>query len=244
MAANTLLTHLDIKLEDKTITVIEKDLADANFIITHLIKQILERSSKICFVIWHNSLGHYQNVLKRLGIDLLKKVEEGEVVVLQGLKKLLEEIVNDGDVVRLQEQLTEIIFDEIKNTVGDLAKNNHNVHLVIDDYSHLFDLGVNLQKILTFVNQCMNLTNNQLVSVVLGTHVSDNSDRVVANSLTYTADVTITVSTLTTGRSRDVTGVIDVIRNRIGGTDVYHYKATEKEIKSFCPGQSLNYLYK
>lgn len=241
---NTLLAHLNIKPEDRTIAIIENVLADGNFIITHALKQILDRSSKVCFVIWHNTLGHYQNVLKKLGVDLLKKIEDGEVVVLQGLKRLLDELVNDGDVVALQEQLTETIFRDIKKVVDDFARNQQSVHLVIDDYSHLFDLGVSLQKVLTFVNKCINLTNNEVVSVVIGTHVSDNSDRIIANSLTYTTDLTIVVSVLKTGRSREVTGVIDVLRTRLDTVDTYHYKATEKEIKSFCPGQSLNYLYK
>lgn len=238
--AAPLLAHLAIKPEDKTITVIEHELADANFIITHLLKQILNESNKVCFVIWHNSLGHYQNVLKRLGVDLLKKVEEGEVVVLQGLKRLLEEIVNDGDAAVLQE----VFFEEVKESVGRFVKNNENVFLVVDDFSHLFDLGVGLREVLGFVNKCMNLANDGRVSVVLGGHVSDRSDRIVANSLTYTSDVTIGVSTLKTGRSRDVTGVIDVVRNRVDKVDTFHYQATEKEIRTFCPGQSLNFLYK
>lgn len=239
-----LLAHLAIKPDDKTITVIEHELADANFIITHLLKQFLSESKKVCFVIWHNSLGHYQNVMKRLGVDLLKKLEDGEVVVVQGLKRLLDEIVNDGDVAALRETIAEVFFEEVKKSVGGFVKNNENVYLIVDDYSHLFDLGVGLREVLGFVNKCVNLGNDERVCVVLGTHVSDKSDKIVANSLTYASDVTIVVSTLKTGRSRDVTGVIDVVRNRVDRVDTFHYQATEKEIRSFCPGQSLNFLYK
>lgn len=246
MASTTipLLTHLAIKPEDKIVTVIENELADANFIITHLLKQIISESNKVCLVIWHNSLGHYQNVLKRLGVDLLKKVNDGDVVVLQGLQKLLEEIVNDGDVAALREQVSEMFFEEIDKAIGDFVKNNNNVYLVLDDFSHLFDLGVSLQRVLTFVNKCVNLTNNDRVSIVLGSHVSDKNDLIIVNSLRYTSDVAIVVSTLKTGRSRDVTGVIDVFRSRIEKRDTYHFQATDKEIRTFCPGQSLNFLYK
>lgn len=237
-----LLSHLDIKSEDKTITVIENHLADANFIITHLLKQILtESENRVCFVIWHNTVGHYQNVLKRLGVDLLKKVDDGDVVILQGLNKLLEQILSDECAIAFQE---EELFEEIRVSVSNLTKDNHNVYLVVDDFSHLFDIGLNLEQVLKFVNRCTNLTNNKLVSVVLGSHVSDNSDGIIVNSLKYTSDVSVVVSTLKTGRSRDVTGVIDVIRNRIDKVDTYHFQATEKEIKTFCPGQSLNFLYK
>lgn len=240
-----LLTHLAITPTDRTITIIEHELADANFILTHLIKQILSnQSNRLLFVICHNTLGHYQNVLKRLGIDLMKRIDDGDVVVMQGLKTLLDEILDDGgDGGVLRDKITEVVFDEIQKTVDDFTQ-NHNVFVMVDDFSHLFDLGVDLRKVLTFVNRCMNLTNNERVSVVLGSHVSDNSDRVVVNNLTYTSDVTVVVSTLKTGRSRDVTGVIDIIRNRVDKRDTYHYLATEKEIKTFCPGQSLNYLYK
>lgn len=244
MTTAPLLTYLAIKPEDKTITVIENELADANFIITHLLKQILDQSNKVCFVIWHNSLGHYQNVLKRLGVDLLKKIEDGEVMIIQGLKRLFDEIVNEGDFATLQESVVDMLYNDIKKCVSNFLENNDNVYVIIDDFSHLFDLGVSLQKVLIFVNKCMNLVNEERVSVVLGSHVSDKNDRIIANSLTYTSDVTVVVSTLKTGRSRDVTGVIDVIRNRVDKVDTYHYQATEKEIRTFCPGQSLNFLYK
>lgn len=242
MSANSLLTCLDITPSDKIVTILEHNLADANFIVSHLLKQGLELRRKICFVILHNTVGHYQNVLKRLGLDLLKKKEEGEVVIIEPLKELLESIVNDGNVACVQEQLPERIFFDIESTLHAFV--DCEMQVIIDDFSHLMDLGATTRELLGFVNRCVNLTNDDRVSVVMCMHVADNSDGVIGKGLTYISDTTMVVRALKTGRSRDVTGVIDVMRNRANTVDTYHYKATDKEIKTFSPGQSLNYLYK
>lgn len=240
---NALLACLDVSRDDKIVAVIEDGLADANFIVTHLIKDILENNDKLCLVILHNTIGHYHNVLKRLGCDLLKKVEQGYVKVLEPLKTLADNI-ESGDVLdsNYSGQFINNLFSNISSGLEKLNSTSESVYLVIDDLSHLFDLTGNLQSVAHFLNQCVNITNDSIFSVIIGVHVSDGNDKIIRNSLAHVCDLMIEVSSLKTGRTRNVTGVIDIHRMRTEKKDTYHYQATEKEIKPFCPGESVNYL--
>lgn len=67
--ADTVLTHLDLNSDDKIIAIRENKLSDANFILTSLISKTFSDQNSLCLVILHNTLGHYQNVGKRLGYD-------------------------------------------------------------------------------------------------------------------------------------------------------------------------------
>lgn len=244
MSPNALLTCLDVSTDDKILVVIEDGLADANFIVTHLIKDVLEKNNKLCLVIVHNTIGHYHNVLKRLGCDLLKKVEQGYVKVVEPLKTLAEDIANGGVIDNnYSEQFVERLFFNINSELEKITEDSENIYLIIDDLSHLYDLTGNLHSVTYFLNRCVNFTNNSRFSVVIGVHVSDNNDSIIRNSLGHVCDLMIEVSGLKTGRTRNVTGVIDIHRMRTGRKDTYHYQATEKEIKPFCPGEAVNYLY-
>lgn len=242
MAVNTLLAYLDVKATDKVVTVSEDGHSDANFIITHLVKDSLEKSSKLCLVVLHNTLGHYHNVLKRLNCDLLKNIQEEKIIVLEPLKTLIEDVVKGNTDIIDVELFISRLYSDINSAMEKLlTSSTAEVHFVIDDISHLSDLGGDIKLTLPFINRLINFTNDDRIRVVVGVHVSDHADKIVRNSLAYVSDLFVETSVLTTGRSRNVTGVIDVHRS---GKDTYHYKATEKEIKVFCPGESLYHLYK
>lgn len=244
MSLNALLTCLDVTPDDKIIAVIEDGHSDANFILTHLIKDILEKPNKLCLAILHNTIGHYHNVLKRLGCDLLKKVQHGDVHLVEPLKTLAEDLASGSISVNYPEQFLTSLFLNIESALQQLDSDSKHVYLVIDDLSHLLDLtGGDLKSVTCFLNKCMYITDKLKFSVVMGVHVSDANDRIIRNSLGHVCDLMIEVSTLKTGRTRNVTGVIDIHRMRTGKKDVYHYQATEKEIKPFCPGEAVNYLY-
>lgn len=249
MSANALLTYLDVTADDRIVAVIEDGLADANFVVTHLIRDILEKSNKLCLVLLHNTIGHYHNILKRLGCDFLKRVEAGDIQILEPLKNLTDDIVSGQNVFDSsysKQHLISQLFSDISSGIEKFSTSSesHHIHLVIDDISHLLVLLGDLKSVKSFLNRCVNFTNNSNVSVIIAVHVSDELDRIIRNSLGHVCDLMIEVSTLKTGRTRNVTGVIDIHRMRTGKKDTYHYQSTEKEIKPFCPGESVKYLYR
>lgn len=242
----TLLGSLDIKPSDKIISIKENGNIDSNFVITHLIKQILVEGNKLCFVILHNTLGHYHNVGKRLGYDFLQQIEQGCISTIEPLKDIVEEIGNGiSYLIEDKEQIVKALFTKIKNSIDELAGSTPNrVYLIIDDISHLLDLGIDLKFIISFINYCLSLVNNDRVSVVINTHVCGKSDEIICNNLNYVSDVVIEVLPLKTGISREVTGVMNVEKS--GKTQVaqFHFKAYDRGIKTFHLGESVYNLYK
>lgn len=248
MSSNTLLAYINAKETDRLITVAEDGLSDANFVVTHLIKDAFEKSHRVCLIALHNTLGHYHNVLKRLNCDLLKKIQEGHARVLEPLKSLAQDFVKvpeNGE--RPAPFSVRAFIESLHRDVEAFLEENvdsGSVFVVVDDLSHLLDLGASLRDVVGFANRSANLANNRRVRVLIATHVSGGSDEIVANGLRHASDLVVEVSVLKTGFSSNVTGVIDVDRAREGVRDVYHYKASDKEIKVFSPGESLYHLYK
>ncbi|RZB40059.1 DUF2348 domain containing protein [Asbolus verrucosus] len=246
VSINPLLVSLDIKPTDKIISIKESGNIDSNFIITHLIKQILLENNKLCFVILHNTLGHYHNVGKRLGYDFLKRVEDGCIRTIEPLKDIVEDIGNETNyLIDDKEQIVKALFTNIKNSIEELAAATPNrVYLIIDDISHLLDLGIDLKYIISFINYCLSLVNDDRISVVINTHVCSKSDEIICNNLNYVSDVIIEVLPLKTGFSREVTGVMNVEKSGSLQVTQYHFKAYDKGIKTFHLGESVYNLYK
>lgn len=248
MSSNTLLAYINAKDTDRLITVAEDGLSDANFVITHLIKDAFEKSHRVCLLALHNTLGHYHNVLKRLNCDLLKKIQEGQAKVLEPLKTLAEDFVKVSESGERAAPFSVQAFIESLHKQIELfseeRSNSNGILVVVDDLSHLLDVGASVRDVFGFANRSANLANGERVRVLLATHVSGGSDEIVANGLKHASDLVVGVSVLKTGFSSNVTGVIEVDRVREGVRDVYHYKASDKEIKVFSPGESLYYLYK
>jgi len=243
--SNPVLSSLKIRPDDKIIFVRENSFADSNFVITHLLKQLLYDKSRICFLTLHNSFDHYQNVGKKLGYDLKQVVDKGQVKIIDPLEEVVENIgleleVNGEDP---KSQILKCIFASIKNDVsGFLSNEDHPVCLVIDDLSHFLDLGLEISEVVDFTNRCINLTSDKHVFAVINSHVSSKADLIVANSIQYVCDVFVCVSSLTTGKSTDITGVMTVHRGQ--NENRYHFRAYDRGVKTFHPGETIYNLYK
>ncbi|XP_044758326.1 uncharacterized protein LOC123316349 [Coccinella septempunctata] len=249
---NPLLSAIKLTSNDKIICVREVGLADSNFIITYLMKKIFQTHDKLIFVNFHNTLDHYQLVGKKLGFDLLNKVQVGDAVIVDMLKNVEEEISNeDSKFFENSEEFVEKLFCRIELKADEIISTNDNqTFLIIDDLTHLLDIGVNIECVVKFITRCCNLKSNS-VSVVINNHVSPYEsndeilpeDNIIANSLSYISDLEIEVAPLQTGHSKDVSGVINITRPGEVITKL-HYKAYDRGIKTFKPGESLMNLLK
>ncbi|KAL3272876.1 hypothetical protein HHI36_014338 [Cryptolaemus montrouzieri] len=251
---NPLLAAIKLTPKDKIVSVKEVGIADSNFIITHLIKKIFQNNEKLCFVTFHNTLNHYQIVGKKLGYDLTGKVTSGDAVILDMLKLIEENILNeDYGFVENTGAFIENLFRDIEQKTEVLANsksNQEHTYLVIDDLSHLLDLGISIEFIIRFITWCCNLKDDS-ISVIVNNHVSTYEangdllpkDIILSNSLSYISDLDIQVSPLKTGRSNEVSGIITLARPGEETTEL-HYKAYDRGIKTFNPGESLMNLLK
>ncbi|CAG9767187.1 unnamed protein product [Ceutorhynchus assimilis] len=232
---NQVLAALKINPEDQIIFIKENSFADSNFVITHLFKQLVYDKSNICFLTLHNTFDHYQNVGKKLGYDLKQVVEKGQLKIIDPLKELVDAIdLEDSSA----QQIIRCLFDCIQTQINNfLISKESLVYLIIDDLSHLLDLGIDVPSVINFTNVCLNLTSDKNVCTIINSHVGSKSDLLVANNIQYVCDVCVSVSPLKTGQSADITGSMLVQRG--SQQNKFHYKAFDKGIKTFLPGEAL-----
>lgn len=244
---NSVLAALNVKDTDRIVLVKENELADSNFVLTHLMKQILANScNKLCLVTLNNTLKHYVTVGKRLGYDLQKKIDQKQVRLVEPIKSIAEDLgtnymrfINSN-----RENITKYFLKNIDNELSileDEDDKNQNLYLIIDDLSYLLDMNVSMDFILSFTNGCLNI---EKCTSIINCHIANKFDEILSNSLEYVADVVVEVSQLKTGRSVDVTGVFTVRRNNDEHNEgnVYHYKTYDRGIKTFKPGETLKFL--
>uniref|UniRef100_A0A1Y1KF09 Elongator complex protein 6 n=1 Tax=Photinus pyralis TaxID=7054 RepID=A0A1Y1KF09_PHOPY len=242
--SNPLLTAINLQPSDRIVSTFEQGLSDANFITTNLMKKIFSEDGKICLLILHNTIGHYHNVLKRLGHDLMQKLKDGHATTIEPLKNITDFLTSD------KETLVKHLFLAIRDKMNKLLVSHPNgrVYLIIDDLSHLLDLDVDVKYMTSFINYCINLVQNDRVHVIVSYHIANANDKVISNCLRYVSNLVIDISPLKTGISHDVTGIISIERRH--STDValrksvLHYKAYDREIKTFAPGEAIYHLYK
>lgn len=243
VSSNAVLSALQIDGQDKIVSIKENMNADSNFIITHLIKQIIYEKNRLCLVIFHNTIEHYQCIGKKLGYDLLKAMDEGIVKVIDPLKDIAENIDRDDEYLQEnKESLVKQLYFDIKGNLDSIKIDSKLVYLIIDDFSHLHDLDVGIKETLRFLHYCVNLINCNNICVIFNNHVSTIIDDIISNNLEYLADIHIEVSSLKTGNSPDVTGLLSVRRK--SAINRYHYKAFDRGVKTFHPGESIHHLYK
>ncbi|CAG9857025.1 unnamed protein product [Phyllotreta striolata] len=242
VASNAVLSALQVSGDDRIISIKEGSNADSNFVITHLIKQIVHEKNRLCLVNFHNTIDHYQTIGKKLGYDLLKGVEDDSIRMLQPIKELVDNIEQEDKYLQENtENIVKQLYADIRDCLRCLKGDNKLVYLIVDDLSHLHDLGVDVKDTLSFTHYCMNLTDNNDITVVFNNHVSTKTDEILSNNLQYVADVHVEVAALKTGSSRDITGLLTIRRK--SAVNHYHYKAYDRGIKTFHPGESIYHLY-
>lgn len=241
-SSNPVLSALQINNKDKIISVQENSGADSNFILTHLMKQIFFEKNKICLVSLHNSFQHYQNVGRKLGYDLDEALKKNDLSIIDPLNDIVDCIGLEEDYLQEDKEIiVKSLYFNIEKTLNDLLmSNDRQVYLIIDDLSHLADIAIEVSKIINFVNYCISLTDDDRIMVVLNNHVATGIDKIISNNLHYVADVHIEISPLKTGRSRDVTGLINVERS--SKKNQFQYKAFDRGVKTFYSGESIFHL--
>lgn len=240
---NPLLASLKIQATDRIISVRETGNIDSNFILTHLIKQVFHEHNKLLLVSLHNTLDHYQTVGRKLGYDLKRNITEDKADILEPLDDIAFRLI-EGEFLDDKEEIVKCLFRNIQSKIAALSLNSKEklIYLVIDDLSHLLDLGVDIPYIISFINYCNTLVDTENVAIVINTHVCNKIDEIISNTLQYVSDVHIEVAPLKTGLCNEVTGVINI--ERVSGKSQYQYKAFDRGVRTFHPGQAIYHLYK
>lgn len=240
-----LLQALDIQDWERVISIREDTDADANFLITHIIKHVLQDEKRgLCLLTLQHSPAHYQHVGKRLNYNLTDTIKDGRASIIDPMQWIADDIgAPEADkklLTRNTEQLASNLFSNIEKEIRDLLRTKTgSVYLIVDNLSILLDMGLDIRHPIHLINMLLNSDNR--INIVINTHVSTSQDRSLATAMSYIGDIVINVDSLKTGKSFYVSGLIGILRMDVPN-DIYQFKATDKGVKIFRPGEVINNL--
>lgn len=242
--------------------------ADANFVLHAITSHCRDTNKIVCFALFHNTFGHFHNVGMKLGYNLKKELNSS-VRVVEPLKIVSKNIHRENKEHATQGTDDKLLEFDVKKKGNDLVKQlaqvikdycisirkgliNQKVYLIIDDLSHLFDLGLNVQDIWLFIRYLRSFVNLEPhLTLCIASHVYKASQEVcqpnvAAICLRHFADLVINVQPLETGFSRNVSGKMIVnwksqqerLKFKWSEEMVYFFKLSDRQVKLFAPGSS------
>lgn len=264
-----------VDMSGKIILIEEQHSCDATFLVSALISNALKKNHGICFVLFHNTFNHYHNISMKSGHNLMTLKEKDKIILVEPMKELvcnINEICIDNnarniDTNILMDMDTKIsnsnqdnkcnsmnvvhnLFKLLRDSYNRLIKQSESVLIIIDDISHLSDLGLSLRDSMYFVRCVRSLVESSpLAQLCITTHtyqgdLQSSIPDVVCNGLKYMAHLIIITAPLMTGHSSDASGKVTVCWNVDSVRSEYHwterttylYKLLDWHVKMFAPG--------
>ncbi|XP_034030248.1 elongator complex protein 6 [Thalassophryne amazonica] len=210
---------------------------DGSFLIHHFLSFYLRARCRVCFLGLVQSFSHYSAVSQRLGLNLTRAKERGQLVFLEGLKDSLSFLISQEctsgsqtvdflrDPASGLRSLYEFVCASVSSSgdggvkVEDTAKWGPPV-LLVDDLSVLLSLGVHIGAILDFSHYCKATVCSQLQGNVVmltrcdGEEEEDDGDdegsERLLKGLTHQCSLSLHVRGLPTGFCRDIHGQVEV----------------------------------
>ncbi|XP_015175987.1 PREDICTED: elongator complex protein 6 [Polistes dominula] len=248
----------------RIILIEEQHGCDANFLTNAVISNALEKDYGICFVLFHNTFNHYHNVGMRSGYNLMTLKEKGKVTFVEPMKELMHnvnEICMDTDIMDVGNRIlsdlnntdktvVDNMFKLLKNSYKEMTSQNEKVLIIIEDISHLSDLGLSFRDSMHYVKCIRSLMESYpMTQLCITVHTYQNNVQssipdFISNNLKYIADLVLIAEPLTTGHSSDASGKvtvnwnIDSVRIEYHWTEkmIYLYKLLDWHVKIFAPG--------
>ncbi|KAJ1527643.1 hypothetical protein ONE63_007605 [Megalurothrips usitatus] len=249
--------------QSSSIAVLEKGNADSSFVLSCFMWECLvgrsarecranglllprpsESSAAVLLVSCHHSAAHYRNQSLKLGLNLTSLSQKGLFEELDLTKAISSSLVKSGCMADFINDsgtiIVETLFSSIRSRLLKMKDSFKSVCLIIGNINDIITTGVSTSHIFTFINYLQGLLAEiDCMSLVISTHFTDDdeSERLLGSFLKNASDLTVTVSGLQTGLSKDVSGCLNVWgQSTPSGT--YHYRLLDRQVKMFSPGAS------
>lgn len=262
MVCNTL--GIDrVNMNGKMILIQEQHGTNANFLLNAVLLHALKKTQAVCLVLCHNTFGHYHNVGMRLGYNLLALKEKGQITVVEPMKiaasnvaDMYKDSVDKEEIVIPDAASTEhanivrTLFTRVKESYDEASKFKESVVLIIDDISHLLDLGLSIRDAMYFVRYLRSFVASHPSSqlcILAHTYQWDpqtsNADA-VANMLRHMAHLCVATEPFKTGHFGDTSGKLIVrwrtesVRSKYHWTEetTHLFKLSDWQVKICIPG--------
>ncbi|KAJ8683605.1 hypothetical protein QAD02_019397 [Eretmocerus hayati] len=253
-----------VDLSGKLLLIREHHKTNANFILNSIISHCKDENSMTCLLLFHNTFGHFHNIGMKLGYNL-RKESTSRVKVVEALKIISKNIHqisgvqcddpprfdignNNNDLVQ---KLAQVVKTEFFNASKEY--DSQKIYIIIDDLSHLFDMGLETEDVWLFIRHLRSLVEQEPSLVMcIATHVYEATEElcqsnVLAMSLQYFAELVVDVLPLGSGYSKDISGKmivswkspIERLKFRWPEKSTHLFKLYDQKVKLFAPGSSL-----
>lgn len=216
---------------------------DSSFITSCILGHAIKNKSPVLLVLIHNSLSHYQNVGVRMYYNIKNSINSGQVDVFD----FAEEV--ESVLLRSKHNTLDNIFSKISDKIIQMQDKHHQVSVIVDGVSHLFDLQYSIKEINQFCRQIVKAVRHRNGFVLFHCNVAieDDTTQVLSNLLSHMAHTILQVESLPSGRSADVSGHLKVtypsrkfdekiLFNMNLEPSQFLFKLFDKGVKLFAPG--------
>ena len=244
------LESLDQRVDagNSLVSIVEEEDQLGAFLIHHFLGASLKSKRKVIFVGLEQSLGHYQAVAVKNGVNLHKARDEGQLVFLEGVKSYADAYLHQNVrvgfdfVARPRERdVMRTLFKQIEKEVSDGAT------VIVDKLSVLLSVCVPADSVIVFARYLHSLAARARCDVViLSRRDPDEVDgplNRLASSLSRSSDLAIRCWPLSSGKSGSVTGNLS-FEYSDGGCDVgrFQFGVEDKTVRVFALGASRDVL--
>lgn len=247
--------HSVLKLDQRdlrgvTVNILEEREQSGSFLIHHFLSHGLKSGKNVLFLGLEQSFGHYHVAGMKLGNNLQKARESGQVVFIEGLKMIGEayskEKAEDGQEFNflssdVEEPLKNLFIRVRKDAEALLNRgSNKELLIIVDKLSILGTLGLSPFDLAVFAKYLHQLTVNLSANLVTLTRADpeDESSKELTIYLLENFDLSIWTWPLKTGKSSLVSGNIKFQWLVMCEEGRYQYSVDDKSVKVFALGAS------
>lgn len=233
--------------------------ADSSFLIHHFVSILLNGGDSVCLLSFTQTLNHFNSVGNKIGSNMTAATKQGKLLFIDGLR-LLGSIANpdisylsEGDNASFVDNAgrldTKVLLKFIRNHLERLKLNSGKMpNLIIDNLSVLIDFGCSAKAVIFMMHYlrsyCLDCGENTIVLGVnndLGEEDEENTK--LWNYIRHCSYLSLTVSGLGTGYSKEVHGQITARWNSTTSTKKIkekktQFKLTDKTCILFASGMS------
>ena len=239
------------KLKEGTITTIEEEKDGlGSFLINHFLSSLIKEGNPVVFLGLEHSIGHYHGISLKLGYNLLKAKENGQVVFIEALKDYAKSYINDEDsnfqlLHETEDRLCKM-RTILKDSLKSLQKNRQNAEstIIVDKLSMLKSLGFTPSEIVLFERFLINLSAEFNANLVLlnTKYVKPEEELELGdpmlNYLNFHSDLKIKVWPLQSGLCSSVSGNLSYDWRNGNSTGRVQFLTEEKNVRVFALGAS------
>ena len=193
------------KNDDNTKIVVIKEVngCDSSFISSCVLGHCIKNKSPLLMISLHNSLLHYHNVGLKMNYNLQKCIDSGLIDFYAAGEELINSILEDKNILSWN------LWLKIKVKIDKLNEQHGSVNIIFEGLTHLFDMQFTLKEVNIICKNIIDVMRDKKNTILLfHCNVASDEDvtNVLANILTYKAQILTEVENLPSGLSTDVSG--------------------------------------